>query len=69
MSQLVPSQLGQRLLEKAMVGIREEQFDRRARRLFFTMGMIEQHLVEMSLYTRKPFRRGFGRQVEHGAGV
>jgi hypothetical protein len=33
------------------------------------MGVVEQHLVEVGLCTRKPIRRGFGREVQHGAGV
>jgi hypothetical protein len=33
------------------------------------MSMVEQHLVKVSSYTRKPVSRGFGRQMQHGAGV
>lgn len=42
-----------------MVGIREEQLDRGAGGLLLAMGMVEQHLVEVSLYTAKPISRGF----------
>jgi len=31
--------------------------------------MVEQHLVEVSFYAREPISRGFGRQMQHGAGV
>lgn len=52
-----------------MVGIREEQLDRGAGGLLLAMGMVEQYLREVSLDAGKPIGRGFGRQMQHGAGV
>ena len=52
MIELLPRQLGQRLLEKTVVGVGKEHFDRGARGLFFAMCVVEQHLVEVGAGAR-----------------
>lgn len=69
MLELLAGELGERLLQEAMMGIGEEQLDRSRRGLLLTMGMIEQHLVEVCFGAGEPVGGGFASQVQHGRGV
>ena len=47
MGQLLAGDLSQGLLKESVVGVGKKKLDRGPRRLLFTMGMVEQNLVQL----------------------
>ena len=66
MLELLARELRKRLLKEPVMGIREEELDRRARRLLFTMRVVEQHVVEVRRGAGQPGGVGIRGEVEHG---
>ena len=69
MLELFARELGEGLLQEAVMRVGEEKLDGRPGRLLLAVRVIEEHLVEVRLRAWEPVGVGRGGQVEHGAGV